>query len=98
MLSAIDLARRRNVGVGGTPNIYIFNKGKLINPPENSLHLAVEIVRATKAGYLTEKFQSEALRKLLYGNYQIDNAEGEMFNQVPLEDKKGFSWFLGGYK
>jgi hypothetical protein len=98
LLSAIDLARRRNVGVGGTPNIYIFNKGKLINPSENSSHLAVEIVRATKAGYLTEKFQSEALRKLLYDNYQIDSVEVEMFDQVPLGDKNEFSRFLRGYK
>ncbi len=98
ILNATNLATIRNIGVGGTPNIYIFNHRQIINPSEASSHLAVEIVRATNAGYISKDFQAEALVHLLYDLRPFEEVESEMLNKVPNDSHLKFSRFLRGYK
>ncbi|MBW3015471.1 hypothetical protein KY330_03555 [Candidatus Woesearchaeota archaeon] len=97
LLYATERASKRNVGVGGTPMIAVVKEGKVIIPNERSSRLALEIVKGTKAGYLSKAFENESLAGLVYGDADFNKIEKAMWEEAK-KDKDNLSLLLRGYK
>ena len=97
LLFATDRASARNIGVGGTPFIYVLRDGKVLNSPvEANSRLAGEVVRASKYGYVPRPFAEEAVSALVYKGENFAAVEEALWKNV--QDKDKFSLFLRGYK
>lgn len=97
LLTATDKASTRNIGVGGTPFIYIVKDGKILpSPHENNTRLAVEIVRGTRKGYLSPDFELSALNTLVYEGGDFKSVEKEMWKESKNPDQ--LSLLLRSYK
>ncbi len=100
LLNATERASAINIGVGGTPSIRILGKkGKkveVISPPENASRLAIEIVKGTRRNYLSEEFEEEAIKQLLFRGKDFQTIEKEMWAAAKNKDK--LSLMLRGYK
>ena len=96
LLYATERASVRNVGVGGTPHIKVIHDDKILDPSENNSLLALEITKATSRGFLSKKFQREALDALIYQNADYKSMNAEMHRKAENQEK--LNLFLRGYK
>jgi len=97
LLQATYQASTGNIGVGGSPNIYLLNaEGKISNPSENSSILANEIVKGNHKGFLSNEYTSAALDNLLFKGQDFKIAEKSMWDAV--KDKTAFGLMLRNYK
>ncbi len=96
LLYATDRAAARNIGVGGTPLIYILKKDEITIPSEENSRLAVEIVKGNKKGYLSTEFTKKSLQELIYAKANFKSIEQEMWTQAV--DISKLSLLLRGYK
>ena len=96
LLSAVEKASVRNVGVGGTPIIYIMKEGQVTNPSENNSRLAVEMIKGLRENLLPEGFVDKALESLLFHDMDYEEVEEEMWKVV--KGKTKLDHLLRGYK
>lgn len=96
LLYGTERASIRNPGVGGTPLVKIVKEGVIISPGEDETKLAVEIAKGRRAGYLSNEFEYNSLKKLLYGKGNFEEVEEAMW--LEAEDKKNLDKMLRGYK
>ena len=96
LLLAVDSACDKNVGVGGVPVINIMHRNELIIPTENNSHLATEIAKATRRGFLSQEFADESLLSLLYRHEDCESIDKEMYKATKEPDR--LNRFLRGYK
>lgn len=96
LLYATERASTRNIGVGGTPYISVVTGGKIITPSESNSRLAMEIVKATKRGFLPQEFEKDALTKLVYQDNKFEEVEEQMWKTT--SDKERLNRMLRGYK
>lgn len=97
LLWATNRASTKNIGVGGTPFVYIIKDGKLSgSPEENTTRLAMEIVRGFQRGLLPRSFEEEALKALIYNDGDFEAVEQEMWKQAKSSSE--LSLLLRNYK
>ncbi len=95
LLQATAAAAERNKGVGGIPQLYVIDKGKIISPRRRQLKLAEEISCAEKKGYLNDGFACEALEDLIFKNANYESVEEKMLQKA--KNPTALLRFLRGY-
>lgn len=95
LLQAIARAADRSKSVGGIPQLYVIDHGKVISPRRNNLKLAEEISRAEGKGYFNNGFAIEALEDLIYKGANFEAVEETMLQKT--KKPKALLRFLRGY-
>ncbi|MFO8016153.1 MAG: hypothetical protein R6U32_03550 [Candidatus Woesearchaeota archaeon] len=97
LLNSTEKASAKNIGVGGTPSLYIVSGDEVITPPtENHTRLAMEIVKADSNGFLYKGFADRALRDLIYGGADFGEVEEMMWEKTSRPDE--LNLMLRGYR
>ncbi len=91
------------MNVGGIPKVTIAKDGSIIEPLESNCLLAQQIVRGRKRGFLTKKFEREALESLMYAEADNEKACSRWFDAMLTKAKdrsreKALLRFLMGYR
>ncbi|MFH1174956.1 MAG: hypothetical protein V1725_07530 [archaeon] len=96
LLNALGKASQRNVGVGGTPSLYVIRDDKVYAPAEGEMRLASELVRASEKGLLTKEFSREGLDALVFQSAAYGDVNKQMLAQAT--NPEALQLFLRGYK
>lgn len=100
ILDAVNEAKRVNVGVGGYPNILLFdgraeNGRRLVQVSDHRSKLASEIVECSRFGYLPYAVSLDLLDRLLYHDEGYVPVHEAFWKAVP--DARRTRRFLRGY-
>ncbi|MBN2382904.1 hypothetical protein JXQ70_08485 [bacterium] len=103
IIDAVNLAARKNMGVGGYFNIIVFNgkapDGDLISEiNDHRSHMASEVVTLLRAGYISRAVAGEIIDSIIFQNKDIEWAENILFKGRSKEDIHAMHRFLRGYK
>lgn len=101
IIDAVNEAKRCNVGVGGYPNLLIFdgrakNGQRLVQVSDHRSKLASEIVECSRFGYVAYETALDLLDRLLYRGEAFPAIHAALFEAV--DDPEATRRFLRGYR